>query len=40
MLLAQTAYDIDFALPDSPPSPTVAASALADQILLVWDVRP
>jgi len=35
--LAQTAYDIDFALPDSPPAPSVTASALADQILLVWD---
>ena len=38
--LAQTAYDIDFALPDSPPSPNVTASALADQILLVWDDAP
>jgi len=38
--LAQTAYDIDFALPDSPPSPNVTASALADQILLVWDDVP
>jgi len=35
--LAQTAYDIDFALPDSPPSPTVTASAFADQIILTWD---
>ena len=35
--LAQTAYDIDFALPDSPPSPNVTASAFADQIILVWD---
>ena len=34
--LAQTAYDIDFALPDSPPAPSVSASALADQVLLVW----
>jgi len=38
--LAQTAYDIDFALPDSPPSPTVVASSLADEILLVWDGAP
>ena len=38
--LAQTAYDIDFALPDSPPSPNVTASALADQIILVWDDAP
>jgi hypothetical protein len=35
--LAQTAYDIDFALPDSPPSPNVTASAFSDQIILVWD---
>jgi len=35
--LAQTAYDIDFALPNSPPSPNVTASAFADQIILVWD---
>ena len=34
--LAQTAYDIDFALPDSPPAPSVSASSLADQVLLVW----
>ena len=38
--LAQTAYDIDFALPDSPPSPSVTASALADQIILVWGDEP
>ena len=38
--LAQTAYDIDFALPDSPPSPNVTASSLADQITLVWDDAP
>jgi len=38
--LAQTAYNIDFALPDSPPSPNVTASALADQIILVWDDVP
>jgi hypothetical protein len=38
--LAQTAYDIDFALPDSPPSPNVTASALADQVILVWDDVP
>ena len=38
--LAQTAYDIDFALPDSPPSPSVTASALADQITLVWGDEP
>jgi len=37
--LAQTAYDIDFALPDSPPAPIVTASALADQVLLVWGDR-
>jgi len=35
--LAQTAYDIDFALPDSPPAPAVTASAFADQIILTWD---
>ena len=35
--LAQTAYDIDFALPDSPPAPQVTASAFADQIILTWD---
>ena len=37
--LAQTAYDIDFALPDSPPAPIVSASALADQVLLIWGDR-
>jgi hypothetical protein len=35
--LAQTAYDIDFALPDSPPAPNVTASAFTDQIILTWD---
>ena len=34
--LAQTAYNIDFALPDSPPAPSVQATALADQVILVW----
>ena len=38
--LAQTAYDIDFALPDSPPAPSVQATALADQVILVWGDEP
>ena len=38
--LAQTAYDIDFALPDSPPAPSVQATALADQVILVWGAEP
>ena len=38
--LAQTAYDIDFALPDSPPSPSVQATAMADQIILIWGEEP
>lgn len=38
--LAQTAYDIDFALPDSPPAPSVQATALADQVILVWGSEP
>ena len=36
-ILAQKAYDIDFALPDSPPSPKVTASAFSDAIILTWD---
>ncbi len=35
--LAQTAYDIDFALPDSPPAPKVSYSSLDKSILLKWD---
>lgn len=35
--LAQTAYDIDFALPDSPPAPSITASSLEDSILLTWE---
>ena len=36
-LLAQLAYDIQFALPASPPSPEVSVTAYKDQILLSWD---
>ena len=36
-LLAQLAYDIQFALPASPPSPEVSVTAQKDQILLSWD---
>ena len=35
--LAQLAYDIQFALPDSPPSPSVTATATFEQIILTWD---
>ena len=35
--LAQTAYDIDFALPDSPPSPVVQTASFEKELLLVWD---
>lgn len=34
---AQTAYDLDFSLPNSPPSPTVAATGLDQKIILTWD---
>ena len=36
-LLAQLAYDIEFALPASPPNPEVEATTLKDEILLSWD---
>ena len=36
-LLAQLAYDIEFALPASPPSPEVSVTALKNEILLSWD---
>jgi hypothetical protein len=36
-LLAQLAYDIEFALPASPPTPEVEATTLKDEILLSWD---
>ena len=36
-LLAQLAYDIQFALPASPPTPDVSVTALKDQVLLTWD---
>ena len=35
--LAQLAYDIQFALPESPPSPVVNATATFEQIILSWD---
>ena len=35
--LAQLAYDIHFALPPSPPNPTVELSAYPDEIILSWD---
>lgn len=35
--LAQLAYDIDFALPDSPPTPSVTALPLDQRVLLSWD---
>ena len=35
--LAQTAYDIQFALPASPPAPDVTHSVQADEINLFWD---
>ena len=36
-LLAQLAYDIQFALPASPPNPVVSVTSLKDQVLLSWD---
>ncbi|MBA64491.1 MAG: hypothetical protein CMG55_01685 [Candidatus Marinimicrobia bacterium] len=36
-LLAQLAYDIQFALPASPPNPTVEVSTMPSEILLSWD---
>ena len=36
-LLAQLAYDIEFALPASPPSPDVSVTALKDKVMLSWD---
>ena len=36
-LLAQLAYDIEFALPASPPSPEVSVTAHKDQVFLSWD---
>jgi len=35
--LAQTAYDIQFALPASPPSPVVTHNVQADEINLYWN---
>jgi len=35
--LAQLAYDIQFALPPSPSSPTVVATELKSEIILNWD---
>ena len=35
--LAQLAYDIDFALPESPTTPDVTISTDADAIILSWD---
>ncbi len=35
--LAQLAYDIQFALPPSPTSPTVVATELKSEIILNWD---
>ena len=35
--LAQLAYDIQFALPESPSNPTVTVAPLADAITLSWD---
>ncbi|NQU34063.1 MAG: T9SS type A sorting domain-containing protein [Bacteroidetes bacterium] len=35
--LAQLAYDIDFALPESPPKPEVTASSAQEEIILTWD---
>ncbi len=34
---AQLAYDLQFALPPSPPQPTVTVTPGEDEILLVWD---
>ena len=36
-LLAQLAYDIEFALPASPPSPEVSVTAMRNEIILSWD---
>ena len=36
-LLAQLAYDIEFALPASPPSPDVSVTAMRNEIILSWD---
>ena len=35
--LAQLAYDIRFALPESPPQPEVTDNALTESIILTWD---
>lgn len=35
--LAQLAYDIQFALPPSPPNPEVEISTFEDEIILSWD---
>tara|TARA_B000000557_G_scaffold174426_1_gene141975 strand:- start:2052 stop:5867 length:3816 start_codon:yes stop_codon:yes gene_type:complete len=35
--LAQLAYDIDFALPASPPSPTMSALPMNQSVMLSWD---
>ncbi|MFC1566015.1 hypothetical protein ACFL4B_03650, partial [Candidatus Neomarinimicrobiota bacterium] len=35
--LAQLAYDIHFALPPSPPNPTVEVTTFEDEIILTWD---
>jgi len=35
--LAQLAYDIQFALPPSPPNPEVEVTAFEDEIILSWD---
>ena len=35
--LAQLAYDIQFALPESPPAPEVSVTTLEDQIIMTWD---
>ncbi len=35
--LAQLAYDIQFALPPSPPVPEVTTTTMADEIILNWD---
>ena len=35
--LAQLAYDIQFALPPSPPNPVVEITTFEDEIILTWD---
>ncbi|MFC1786382.1 hypothetical protein ACFLZA_03405, partial [Candidatus Neomarinimicrobiota bacterium] len=35
--MAQLAYDIHFALPPSPPNPTVEVTTFEDEIILTWD---